>query len=242
LRIIKILFLSFIFTLSLFGKGEVSKIFAHKESANNSQYYTNGHQYKWGQGKNLVIDGFEYNGHHYNYVSDSPIIKIRRSDNINASGEPCGLFAERKKNNNNYKLKPTFPNTNGNCDMAKAMGGRIINVGALDLFRNVGYTAKNVERVDFISPQGIVAPSNNDELSKAGHVVTEKSGNNYIQISAILSIDANNNPTSFGPLVMVHVNGDNNSNVCYGLTHIYLPNGSNIYKQKLGFFVDNTLY
>jgi hypothetical protein len=233
-----LLLLSLFFTIS-FSKGEVSKIFAHKESAENTNYYANKHNHKWGSGKNIVIDGFEYNGHRYNYVSDAPIIKIRRADNSNASGEPCGLFAERK-NSNKYKLNPEFPSTNGNCDMAKVMGGRVINVGALDLFRNVGYTAKNVERVDFISPQGIIAPSNKNNLLKAGHVVTEKSGNNYLQIAAILSIDSDNNPTSFGPLVMVHKHYDSSSKVRYGLTNIYFPNNSHIYKQNLGFYVDNT--
>ena len=237
--LIRFLFLlTLLFSLS-FSKGEVSKIFAHKEAATSAIYTAKGHQHKWGQGENIVIDAFEYNNHRYNYVSDAPIVKIRRVNNVNATGEPCGLFAE-KFNGNNRQMAASFPNTNGNCDMAKVMGGRIINVGALDVFRNVGHTAKNVERVDFISPQGITAPSNVNDLSKAGHVVTEKSGNNYIQIAAILSIDANNNPTSFGPLVMVHKNYDNASNIRYGMTNIYFPDDTSIYHQNLGFYVDNT--
>ena len=241
MKLIKILFFIPIFFTFIFAKGGVSKIFAHKEIATSSSYKSNGYTYKWGEGNNIVIDGFEYNGHHYNYVSESPIIKIRRSDNPNATGEPCGLFAAKKNNksNNKYRLEPTFPK---DCDMAKVMGGRIINIGALDLFKNGNDsydTPKNIERVDFISPNGIVAPSKISSLAKAGHVVTEKSGNNEIKIAAILSLDANGDPSSFGPLVTVHdQNGDAKANrkVDYGNTYIYLDDGSIIGTQKLGFY------
>ena len=232
------LFVMILFSFA-FSKGEVSKIYAHKENASKTEYNAYWHQYKWGEGENLIIDGFEYNGHRYNYVSESPIIKIRRADNTNASGEPCGLFAEKKGNGSNqYQLNPTFPE---GCDMAKVMGGRIINIGALDLFKNGndGYdTPKNIERVDFISTNGIIAPSNSADLAKAGHVVTEKSGNNEIKIAAILSLDTNGDPASFGPLVTVHdQNGDAGSRkVDYGNTYIHLNTGEIIGLQKLGFY------
>ncbi|MCH9741235.1 MAG: discoidin domain-containing protein, partial [Epsilonproteobacteria bacterium] len=127
------------------------------------------------------------------------------------------------------------------CDMAKVMAGRVINVGALDIFRNEGYTAKNIERVDFISPNGIVAPPMVGDLAKAGHVVTEKSGNNEIKIAAILSLDANGNPNAYGTLVSIHdADNNDNSDVDYGMTNIYFPDNTSIYSQDLGFYVDNT--
>ncbi|HHC11408.1 MAG TPA: hypothetical protein ENK79_02095, partial [Campylobacterales bacterium] len=234
-----LLFVAIFFSLS-FSKGEVDKIFAHKEVASSSTYTTDGHQYEWGHGENIVIDGFEYNGYRYSYVSESPIIKIRRSDNNNSSGEPCGLFAAKYNNDSNqYKLAPTFPK---NCDMAKVMGGRIINIGALDLFKNENDgddTPKNIERIDFISPNGIIAPSSTSDLDKAGHVVTEKSGNNEIKIAAILTLDNNGDPSSYGPIVTVHdENGDAlaNRKVNYGNTYIYLEDGSTIGLQQLGFY------
>ena len=238
----KTIFILSIFINLSFSKGEVSKIFAHRESAISSSYTANGDgkRYKWGEGDNIVIDGFEYNGRRYNYVSELPIIKIRRSDNNNSTGEPCGLFAE-KVNSSKYILSPTFPE---GCDMAKVMGGRVINIGALDLFKNGNDdydTAKNIERVDFISPNGIIAPSNPSNLINAGHVVTEKSGNNEIKISAILSLDENGDPSSFGPLVTVYdENGDAEANrkVNYGDTYIYLNDGTIIGKKKLGFYRD----
>ena len=238
IRIILLLSLSLIFG---FSKGEVSRIFAHKEGATATTYSLNGHTYKWGEGENLVIDGFEYDGHHYNYLSNSTIIKIRRVDNTQSSGTPCGLFAERK-GGDAYKLEANYPQTNGNCDMAKVMGGRIINVGALDLFKNVSDswdTAKNIERVDFISPKGIVAPAKSADLSRAGHVVTEKSGNNEIRIAPILSIDADNNPTLYGTLVRVMPHSSSSSFIRYKNCSIELPDGSSSYKRKLGFYRDN---
>jgi len=137
-----LLLISLFFTV-LLAKGEVSKIFAHKEKASTLTYTSyDEKEYQWGNGNNLIIDGFEYNGHKYNYVSDSPIVKVRRVNHSNSSGNPCDLFAE--KNDGEYYLAPTFPDSNGSCDMAKVMAGRVINVGALDLFRNVGTTGKNI--------------------------------------------------------------------------------------------------
>jgi len=237
--LIKLLLFVVVFFNFAFSKGEVSTIYAHYEDASKTNYEVNGTTYQWGEGNNLIIDGFEYNKHRYNYVSESPIIKIRRSDNNNSSGEPCGLFAE-KKDKNQSKLAPTFPE---DCDMAKVMGGRIINIGALDLFKNANdnyHTAKNIERVDFISTDGIIAPSNADDLTKAGHVVTEKSGNNEIKIAAILSLDANGNPASFGSLVTVHDQNEDENNdskkVDYGDTYIHLNSGEKIGAQTLGFY------
>jgi len=211
------------------GSGKVTKIYAHYDDSERSYYTANNKTYFWGTGKNLTIDGFEYNGYQYKYISESPIVKIRRSDNIDTSGNPCGLFAE--KDLDEYHLKATYPQ---NCDMAKVMSGRVINIGALDLFKNTGYTAKNIERVDFISPNGIVAPNNILDLKNAGHVVTEKSGNNQIKIAAILSLDQNGDPASFGSLVAIHGGGLKD----YGITTIYLPDGSTINKQYLGFYAN----
>ena len=235
-----ILFISLVVSFA-FSKGEVSKIYAHNEDAETLTYDIDSTTYQWGKGKNLVIDGFEYNGHQYDYISDAPIIKIQRVDNDQASGEPCGLFAE-KHNSQNNQLTATFQEKDGNCDMAKIMGGRVINVGALDLFKNVSNnydTAKNIERVDFISPDGITAPPMTADLSKAGHVVTEKSGNNELRIAAILSIDADNNPTSYGTLVPVLPNWSSSSSVRYGLTTIYLPNDQSITNQSLAFYTNS---
>ncbi len=240
--LIRILIIISIFFSFSFSKGEVSRIFAHKESANNTTYSVNGTKYKWGRGDNLVIDGFEYAGHRYNYVSNSSIIKIRRVDNSYATGEPCGLFAERKGNKGNYTLETDYPQTNGSCDMAKVMGGRVINIGALDLFKNVSNnwdTAKNIERVDFISPNGIIAPAKSSDLTKAGHIVTEKSGNNELRIAPILSIDANNNPTSYGNLVRVMPHSSSSSYIRYKNCNIELPDGNSTYRRALGFYRDN---
>ena len=216
----------------IFAKGEVTKVYAHYEDAKASQYDADRHTLKWGRSKNLVIDGFEYQGTHYQYQTMANKVQIVRHDNKNATGNPCGLFAEKKRLNTKYKYKPSFPE---GCDMAKVMGGRVINVGALDLFRNSGSTAKNIERVDFIFQNAIKAPANTTDLEKAGHVVTEKSGNNPIKIAAILSLDANGKPASYGPLVGVHTR----SSIDYGITKIYVKNRNNpISKQYLAFLVN----
>ncbi len=231
-KVIRLIFLASIVLSFAVAKGEVTKVYAHYESATKSSYNKNGHKLKWGRGNNLVIDGFEYQGTHYKYQTMANKVKIIRHDNKNASGNPCGLFAERTSSGATYQYNPSFPT---GCDMAKVMGGRIINVGALDLFRNSGWTAKNIERVDFIFEGGIKAPANAVDLEKAGHVVTEKSGNNPIKIAAILSLDANGKPASYGPLVGVHTG----TGIDYGITKIYVKNKNNpISKQYLAFLVN----
>lgn len=215
-----------------FAKGEVKEIYAHYEKPMKSSYLVNRKRYKWGSGKNLVIDGFNYNNHKYLYKTMAGRIEIIRKDNRNAQGKPCGIFVQYKRNNSkrNYNLSPTYPQ---DCDMANIMGGRIINIGVLDLFINKGYTAKNIERVDFIYDDGIVAPDK-DNLEKSGHVVTEKSGNNPIKIAAILSLDDNGKPASYGKLITIDKIGRGASH-SYGIAKIYLPNFHVIKKQHLMF-------
>jgi len=225
--------LDIVFKPTASEQGQVTKIYAHLENALSSHYNANGHMHNWGQGKNLVIDGFEFGGIKYAYTTMANRVEIVRSNNSNASGAPCGLFAQ-KSGTSQYDLAPTYPE---GCDMAKVMKGRVINVGALDLFRNSGSTAKNIERVDFITDAGITAPTLAENLAKAGHVVTEKSGNNPIKIAAILSLDSDGVPSAFGPLVDVDKIGRSASH-SYGMTKIHLPDGTIIDKQGLEFLVN----
>ena len=213
-------------------KGEVKKIYAHYANTEKSSYSSNGHTHMWGEGKNLVIDGFEYNKKRYEYTTLADRVIIRRSDNKYASGNTCGLFVQKKdnRNSNHYSYQSSYPQ---DCNMASVMGGRIINIGALDLFKNKDNgspSEKNIERVDFITNNGITAPTNSTDLPKAGHVVTEKSGNNPIQIAAILKLDEQGNPSQYGQLVKI-LGGTHT----YGHTQIYLPDNSQIKNMQLAF-------
>lgn len=205
------------------AKGEVRDIYAHYEKANKTSYKVRWIKYNWGQGKNLIIDGFKYDGRKYVYKKVAQRVKIVRKDNKNAKGNPCGLFVQYKGYGRGriINLQPDYPK---DCDMAKVMGGRTINVGVLDLFINSGYTAKNVERVDFIFDDGIISPDK-ENIDKVGHVVTEKSGNNPIKIAAILSLK-NGKPASYGKLITIDKKGRRASH-SYGIAKIHIAHTAN---------------
>ena len=114
--ILKIIPLLCVLLSGLFANGEVTKIYAHYEQAKKSQYKAHSHKHRWGRSKNLVIDGFEYQNTQYKYQTLANKVKIIRHNNKNASGNPCGLFAERTSSGAKYNYKPSFPT---GCDMAK---------------------------------------------------------------------------------------------------------------------------
>ena len=226
---IRALILLLLLTNFIFAKGEITKIYTHIEAATYSSYNApnnyqqpRGHsssfvKYSWGLGYDLYIDGFEYDGIDYNYTTSTNNIKFRYNG---TNPNKCTIFAKSNDTDSNWyhkrNFQPSFPDKNSSapdtCDMEKIMGGRIINLGILDLFSNdttVNYarkTAKTIERVDVIFSSGIQAPTNPSDLNRSGHVVTEKSGNNPIKIAAILSLDASGNPASYGNLVTVYPN------------------------------------
>ena len=201
------------------ASGPVTVVTTSTSPATPSSYTgpTDGLTYQWGEGSNLQIEGFVFDGESYDYHAVADLVNIVRVDNINASGNLCSLFAETTGTTLHYKADYPRLDASGTCDMAKVLGGRVINRGALDLFRNAGDNAKNIERVDFLFSGGLVAPNSTDLLAKSGHIVTEKSGNNPVKIAAILALDSNGKPSQYGPLLEVK---SSNGDVDYGLTNI----------------------
>ncbi len=219
--------LSCLLATAVWAKGEATNIYSSPSNAEAQAQYTgviDNNVYRWGQGSdgqgtdgNRLIDGFSLDGGttRYDYQSVAGVVRIIRSN----SDTPCGLFAETTGVAFNYQ--PDFPGDSDgkNCDMAKVMAGRVINVGALDLFNNVGGEAKNIERVDFIFNSGITVTA--ASLNVAGHVVTEKSGNNSVKIAAITALDGSGNPSVYGDLLTIYAEGDASclaptNNICYG--------------------------
>ncbi len=206
-----------------FAKGEITTVLTTSipvSPSNQSSYYADKKysflsygpytHYYWGEGSNLRIDGFIYNGTEYKYVdmNASAQVKIRKS----STDYSCSIFAEvvDGTSHNDRRYKPSFPDINSSkfhiCDLERIMSGRIINIGVLDLFNNKSAPSqKSIERVDFIYPSGITSPPS-AYLEKAGHIVTEKSGNNHLKIAAILSLDSSGNPASYGPLITIYPN------------------------------------
>ena len=201
--------------------GEVTSVTVASETSTPLQYELNGTTYTWGIGGNQVLQSFDYAGKTFDYLINADTVRLRRVDLPQASGEPCGVFAENTGNWN--ELIPNYPartDGSGNCDMASMLGGRVMNRGALNVFSNVGPDPKNVERIDYLFQNGLVAPLSASALAQSGHVVAEKRGNNAIKIAAITGVDGSGDPSSYGPLVTVNAAGCGAGEVCYGVTQI----------------------
>lgn len=206
---------------SAFAAGEVTSVIVLNEGATPTLYTAEGTDYLWGITGNQVLDGFVFEGDTYSDVARAAEVTLRRVDTPLASGEPCGVFAESTGAFN--QLAPGYParfGDSGNCDMAAMLSGGVINRGALDVFSNVGPNPKNVERIDYIYPTGIVAALSEQGLRRSGHLVAEKRGNNAIQLAAITALDAAGVPSAFGPLIRVNAVGCASTELCYGATQL----------------------
>jgi hypothetical protein len=185
----------------LSASSPITDLITSTTPATSLTYSAGGNAYSWGSVNDVHLDGFTLGANSYFPVSLANSVIIRRVDNGVVSGTPCGIFAEKSSN---FNLTTTYPEDNvgnGNCDMEAMIGGDIISRGGLDVFDNTNATkAKNIERVDFIFANGITAPANALDLGEAGHVVTEKSGNNPVKIAVILSLDGAGQPLTYGPL------------------------------------------
>jgi len=199
---------------------EISGLDTALEQATPSQYTAGGTGYLWGIGNNEVLSGFFVNGKRHTEIAGADVVSIQRVDIPGvATGEPCGVFAEYDSDRS--QLVAGFPSgSTSSCDMESMLAGRIVNRGTLDTFSNSGPNPKNIERVDFTYSSGILASYSDAGLDVGGHIVAEKSGNNPVQIAAITSLDANGQPSSYGPLVHIGASGCAASEICYGITSI----------------------
>ena len=189
----------------LLAGGEVSAVITHDEVNSPFQYSVNGQTYTWGVGVDQVLDGFVVDGKEFKFLTRADRAEVKRVDRPGlATGAPCSVFAEHEADFT--RLHPSYPgdgSAEGNCDLSRMLTGRVINRGALNVFSNVGPDRKNIERVDFKFKHGSLAPLQSELLALSGHLVSEKRGNNPIQVAAILSLDAAGEPASYGPLVTV---------------------------------------
>lgn len=203
------------------ARGEITQMLTHERPATPSQYVKDGVVYQWGQGNDVIIDGFVYQGRTYDYQRLADRVEVKRVDNSRAHGNRCSVFVETVSASLQYA--PSYPSTSnaqGNCDMASLIGGNVINMGALDVFSNAGQrpdSIKNIERVDFIVDKGLHAAASALGLQRAGHVVIEKSGNNPVQMAAITALDANGEPAAYGPLIRINNIYTSGDKLRYGL-------------------------
>ncbi|HBS26945.1 MAG TPA: hypothetical protein DD827_07450 [Gammaproteobacteria bacterium] len=211
------------------AKGEVTEALISSAPAIPVSYMQDGTLYRWGAGQNIILDGFTYQNQEFIYdTSVVDRVEIQRVDNKNASGVRCSLFAETV--NFEFLYAPSYPGNTaeGFCDVSKLISDNIVNVNPLDVFANTSSrpeTSNNIERVDFITNNGISTGLSPAQLTVSGVTVVEKAGNNGVKVAAITSLGSNGLPDAYGSLVRVDRSFDNASDglIRYGVTEIDLP-------------------
>ena len=179
----------------------------------SNDYTVGGTNYNFQRGtqNNLVISGFNAspNGspESFSFVQLVDQIKFRRIDNanINDGSVADGTVFEKEvfwyekggQSGNDLNLRPSNVST-----MEEALLSNVINRGADNIFANSGGdNLNNIERVDFIASNGILAPDS--LLEDVGFLLLERGGNDSFKVAAITAVDANSNPTAFANLVTV---------------------------------------
>ncbi len=190
-----------------FAKGEITSIQVHAEPATPTTYTQDGVTYRWGTGDNLILDQFTYQNRAYRFENKADRVIIRRVDNDNATGARCNLYVEENQADA-FMYAPSYPlDSNGDCDLARMLSDNIINVDPRDVFTNAGSrpdSLNNIERIDYITTEGIRTGSTPKHLQVSGLAILEKSANNPVKVAAITRLDANGNPAAYAHLTTVN--------------------------------------
>ena len=152
-----------------------------------------------GTTNDLILSAFQIGTNNYNLIELADRVEFRRQDNANVTGERQLLFFETSGNNNN-QMRSSYTNT-----MAGAMLGNVINRGIDNAFSNdTSVASNNIERIDYIVAAGLALPSGSQD--NIGFLILERGGNDPFKIAAITELDANGDPSQFGPLITVTQN------------------------------------
>ena len=177
-------------------------------------YTVGGDTYEYGQGDNVEVTSVTYNGNVYTipFASQSYVFKrvdiTPNTDGVDVEGNKASIFYERT-GASNFIYEASLPGTPGNIDLEEILKSTVINRGSLDVFKNTGTNSSdqgpsNIERVDVVFPALTI--NNAADLPLNGFLASEKSGNNTYKAAAILSLDANGEPASYGNLVTIQAN------------------------------------
>jgi hypothetical protein len=183
----------------------------------SSCYTTNYlHTFSNGASNKLRLVSFTANAHTFLVSTSTPsVVKIRRVNNANATGNRSIVFLESASS---PAVACPFPATLNfktpyTDSMEVALNSNAINWGTDNLFANTGNGSgnnNNIERVDVIFPSGLSTPS----ATAAGFAIFERGNNNAhdpFRIAAILSLDVNGDPASFGTVKTCTGGGSSNN-------------------------------
>lgn len=180
---------------------------AHAGSVNGVLPSTN-YTVRYNNNGNVDIVGFSMSGKSYVRFSYFDTIILRRVANAweTTNGNKQHIYCQGPalidNITRNMPFPVAYPQVANYAYMERVMKEGYINRGSDNVFNNDAgsdLTYNNIERVDFVYKTGIATTS----LTAAGFVIAERGGNDPFKIAAITGIDANGNPTSFGPVLSV---------------------------------------
>ncbi len=178
-------------------------------------YTRTGITYNWGLNPNnntVLVNGFTAGGLPYVYVSYlTANVKMRRVNNASVSGNFSLVWAEVVNNGNTFNMLPAYQ-----ADMENFFNNRAYNKGTDNFFDNSSGNSNNIERMDWILPNGFSTPT----PAKYGFAIFERgvAGNHDpFCIAPITAIDAQGDPTAYGKIIRVTAAnyGDPGPNVTY---------------------------
>lgn len=182
-------------------------IAAHPGSVNGVQPSTN-YTVKYNNTGNVKINSFSLTGKTYVQFAGFDTIIIRRVANAweTSNGNKQHIYCQGNPavDNTTFQMPfpVAFPQVSNHAYMESVMKEGLINRGSDNVFNNDSgsdLTFNNIERVDFVYKPGIATTA----TTAAGFVIAERGGNDPFKIAAITGIDANGNPTAFGPVLSV---------------------------------------
>jgi len=163
---------------------------------------------KYNNTGNVAVTDFTITGKTYVKFSGFDTIILRRVANtwIPSNGNKQHIYCQGPATIDNTTFTMPFPVAYpvvaNHAYMERVMKEGYINRGSDNVFTNDStsdLTHNNIERADFVYKAGMATTS----PSSAGFLISERGGNDAFKIAAIKSIDANGNPTSFGPVLSV---------------------------------------
>lgn len=160
---------------------------------------------------NTRVNGFNLSGNSFVNFALFDTIMFRRAANAweTTGGDKQHIYAEGPTLLDNVGMSlimpVAYPASTSNNFMMRAIRDGYINRGSDNVFNNDStsdLTYNNIERVDLVYKLGTASL----DPSKAGFLIVERGGNDKFKIAAIKSIDAQGNPTSYGPVVSIKSN------------------------------------
>jgi len=193
----------------------IENLVTQAQDAEESNTESLGITYNFGQGSNLQVESFEDNDDR-RYLSAGVLnnFELRRVDNPDPEGVQ-GLrqivwyeedqASATDPNSTTINLIPEEAQSDGRTPMQTALFSEFINRGTDNIFANIenrDENINNIERVDYISTDGLSLPQDSEDLDGIGFLILERGGNDPFKIAAITAIDDQGNPSAYGDLLL----------------------------------------